>query len=79
MVAGYILVGVMTAAAVSWLVWVELHSRRNEAKQVTEESAGEGVCDTSCLKEVRTEEHERPMPRRRKASGLKRRSIQYEH
>lgn len=31
--AANILVGVMTAAAVAWLIWVEMNSRRNMAKQ----------------------------------------------
>ena len=31
--AGYILVAVLTSAAVAWLVWVEIHSRRNAALQ----------------------------------------------
>jgi len=67
MVGGYILVGVLIAAALCWLVWVERHSRRNDAKQATDGTAGERDCDTACLKEVRTGEHERPVPGRRKA------------
>ena len=70
MVAGYILVGVMTAAAVYWLVWVELHSRRNQAKQITDGAAAEGDCVTACLKEGQTREQERPVRRRRKARDL---------
>ena len=31
--AANILVGVMTAAAVAWLIWVEMNSRRNMASQ----------------------------------------------
>lgn len=31
--AGNILVAVLTSAAVAWLVWVEIHSRRNAAVQ----------------------------------------------
>ena len=36
--AGYILVAVLTSAAVAWLVWVEIHSRRNAALQTARES-----------------------------------------
>jgi hypothetical protein len=35
--AGYILVAVLTSAAVAWLVWVEIHSRRNAALQTARE------------------------------------------
>jgi hypothetical protein len=31
--AGQILVAVLTSAAVGWLIWVEMHSRRNAATQ----------------------------------------------
>lgn len=31
--AANILVGVMTAAAVAWLIWAEMNSRRNTARQ----------------------------------------------
>jgi hypothetical protein len=31
--AGQILVAVLTSAAVGWLIWVEVHSRRNAAAQ----------------------------------------------
>ena len=31
--AGQILVAVLTSAAVSWLIWVEIRSRRNNAAQ----------------------------------------------
>jgi uncharacterized membrane protein YccC len=38
--ASEILVAVMVAAAVAWLVWAELHTRRNRrASQKQEESA----------------------------------------
>jgi uncharacterized protein YjbJ (UPF0337 family) len=33
--AGHILVAVLIAAALGWLVWVELHCRRNRAEQIT--------------------------------------------
>jgi len=33
--AGQILVAVLTSAAVGWLIWVEIHSRRNAATQRT--------------------------------------------
>lgn len=29
----YILVGVLTSAAVGWLVWAEINSRRNTARE----------------------------------------------
>lgn len=35
--AGYILVAVLTSVAVAWLVWVEIHSRRNAALQTARE------------------------------------------
>ena len=39
--ASEILVAVMIAAAIAWLVWAELHSRRNRrASQKEERSAG---------------------------------------
>jgi len=42
--AGHILVGVLTSAAVGWLVWAELNSRRNssraDARKVDEAEAG---------------------------------------
>ena len=31
--AANILVGVLTAAAVAWLIWAEMNSRRNTARQ----------------------------------------------
>jgi len=31
--AGHILVGVLTSAAVGWLVWAELNSRRNTLQE----------------------------------------------
>ena len=34
---GHILVAVLTSAAVAWLVWVEIHSRRNAALQTARE------------------------------------------
>ena len=37
--AGHILVAVMTSAAVAWLVWVEVRSRRNAAVQSAGESS----------------------------------------
>jgi hypothetical protein len=36
--AGHILVAVLTSAAVAWLVWVEVRSRRNAAVQSAQES-----------------------------------------
>ena len=30
---GHIIVGVLTTAAASWLVWAEIHSRRNQVRQ----------------------------------------------
>jgi hypothetical protein len=36
--AANILVGVLTSAAVGWLIWVEIHSRRNAALQSAQES-----------------------------------------
>lgn len=37
--AGHILVGVMTSAAVGWLIWLDLHSRRNTAAQKAQEAS----------------------------------------
>lgn len=52
--AANILVAVMTAAAVTWLIWAEMNSRRNMAKQ----NAAEPVEDVEV----------NPQPSRRKAS-----------
>ena len=30
---GHMIVGVLITAAASWLVWAEIHSRRNQARQ----------------------------------------------
>ncbi len=42
--AGHILVGVLTSAAVGWLVWAELNSRRNssaaDARKADQAEAG---------------------------------------
>jgi uncharacterized membrane protein YccC len=44
--ASEILVAIMITAAVAWLVWAELHSRRNRrASQKTVESAGPKALD----------------------------------
>jgi hypothetical protein len=39
----YILVGVLTAAAAGWIIWAEMNSRRNAARQnVNEPAEGAG-------------------------------------
>lgn len=45
--AGHILVAVMTSAAVAWLAWVEVRSRRNAAMQSagTSSEAAESSAD----------------------------------
>jgi hypothetical protein len=44
--AEQILVAILTLGAVAWLVWAELHSRRNRrASQKTVESAGPKALD----------------------------------
>lgn len=37
--AANIIVGVLTAAALAWLIWAEMNSRRNVARQNAVESA----------------------------------------
>jgi len=44
--AGHILVGVLTSAAIGWLVWAEMNSRRNssraDARKGDQAEAGRG-------------------------------------
>ena len=45
--AGQILVAVLTSAAVGWLIWVEMHSRRNAAAQSASQSPKAAESDAS--------------------------------
>ena len=68
--AGHILVAVLIAIAAGWLVWVELHCRRNRAQQITGGTA-EGVDGVTAYPEqVRKGDHERPVRGRRKGQDL---------
>ena len=40
---GHIIVGVLTTAAAIWLVWAEMHSRRNQVRQRAPETVDPGV------------------------------------
>ncbi len=44
---GHIIVGVLTTAAASWLVWAEIHSRRNQVRQRVPEPADPGIQNLS--------------------------------
>jgi len=62
--AANILVAVLTITAVGWLVWAELHSRRNQSSQVRQGTPEEA--DTDGPKEIRKSEQARPVRRRKK-------------
>lgn len=64
--AGQILVAVLTSAAVGWLIWVEMHSRRNTAAQSTSQSPKAAESDAS---EERVPPLSRRGRRRAKASA----------
>ena len=44
---GHIIVGVLTTAAASWLVWAEIHSRRNQVRQRVPEPVDPGIQNLS--------------------------------
>jgi hypothetical protein len=41
--AGYILVGTLTSTAVWWLVWAEINSRRNTARENARKAGNQAV------------------------------------
>jgi hypothetical protein len=63
--AGEILVAVLTSAAVGWLIWVEIHSRRNAAAQSV--SQPPIAAETRATSEERVPPLSRPVRRRNKA------------
>lgn len=68
--AAEILVAVLTAAAVGWLVWVEIRCRRSQANQTADGTSEEVDCVTACRKEVPNGDHKRPVRGRRKGRDL---------
>lgn len=68
--ADHILVAILIAIAAGWLVWVEIHCRRNRARQITGGTA-EGVDGVTAYPEqVRKGDHERAVRGGRKGQDL---------
>ena len=58
---GHMIVGVLITAAASWLVWAEIHSRRNRGRQRATEAVHPAIQNSS--------ETQRRAARRKKTNG----------